>query len=386
MYSTKSWARLLLAVSGAGLLLALIGGSPHAWHGQWLVVDRHDLDVYFESSRWIIEGGRLYKEVWSEYPLLANVIFATWRYLGNLVYPGMTGFQYTWVITAGLMFLWAVHRVAGGTTLLATLAWVAPAPIYFALCRFDIYPAVATLLAMFAIRRASYTEGAIWLGVAAACKGYALFLLPAFCVFMIYQRGIVAAFYLGVLVVAPIILTFVATLTFVGWDEALAPLKFHMQREFNGESTYDAINYLLGTRLTLSQMPFLPQSLQLASALAAAAMRPRTFEDMVNAFIFAVLGFMTFSVFYSPQFVLWLLPLVCFSRSRVMLSSAIAFSWLTYLYFPISYHLAHGAALFHAAVVAVSLARLFMMILTIVHCLEFSFTVRSLSSNAVSER
>src|SRR5262249_33546766 len=97
---------------------------------------------------------------------------------------------------------------------------------------------------------------------------------------------------------------------------------------------------------------------------------PRTFEDLVNAFIFAVLGFMTFSVFYSPQFVLWLLPLVCFSRSGPMLISAIAFSWLTYLYFPISYHLGHRAAPFHAAVVAVSLVRVFMMSLAIVHGLR----------------
>src|SRR5665811_1892052 len=104
MFSTESCARLLLAVATAGFLLCLIGASPHAWHGKWLIFDKHDLDVYFKSSRWIIEGGHLYREVWSEYQLLANVVFATWRYLGNLIYPGMTGFQYTWVITAGLVF------------------------------------------------------------------------------------------------------------------------------------------------------------------------------------------------------------------------------------------------------------------------------------------
>ena len=375
MYSAKSWEASLLALVSVGFLLALIGANPHAWHGKWLVFDAHDLNVYFNSSRWIIEGGRLYREVWSEYPLLANVVFATWRYLGNLVYPGIIGFRYAWVIPAGLIFLWAVHRVAADTTLLAALAWVAPAPIYFALYRFDIYPAAATLLALFAIRRASYTEGAVWLGVAAAFKGYVLFLLPAFCVFMIYQRGFVAAFYLGALIISPMILTSLATLTFVGWEETLVPLKFHMQREFNGQSTYDTINYLFGTQLGSNRMPFVPQSLQLACALIAAAMRPKTFEDLVNAFIFAVLGFMIFSIFYSPQFVLWLLPLVCFSRSRVMLVSAIAFSWLTYLYFPISYHLAHGAPLFHAAVATVSLVRIFMMILAIVHCLDLSGSI-----------
>ena len=75
---------------------------------------------------------------------------------------------------------------------------------------------------------------------------------------------------------------------------------------------------------------------------------------------------MSFSVFYSLQFVLWILPLVCFSGSRVMLISAILFSWLTYLYFPISYQL-RGARpdLFKAVVVAIGLLRLFMMFLAV---------------------
>ena len=95
-------------------------------------------------------------------------------------------------------------------------------------------------------------------------------------------------------------------------------------------------------------------------------MRPRSFEDLVNASLFAVLGFMSFSVFYSPQFVLWILPLVCFSGSRVMLIPAILFSWLTYLYFPISDQL-RGARpdLFKAVVVAIGLLRLFMMFLAV---------------------
>ena len=183
--------------------------------------------------------------------------------------------------------------------------------------RFDLYPAAATLLALLAIRRAGYSEGAIWLGVAAAFKGYALFLVPAFCVFIFYQRGLVSAIYAGVLMVAPMILSVIAAAAFVGWGEALSPFRFQMQREFNLESTYAAVDYLFGT--DLREVSLVPQLLQVSSAFVAAAMRPRTFEDLVNAFIFATLGFMTFSFFYSPQFVLWILPLVCFSSSRVMI-------------------------------------------------------------------
>jgi hypothetical protein len=63
---------------------------------------------------------------------------------------------------------------------------------------------------------------------------------------------------------------------------------------------------------------------------------------------------------------LWILPLVCFSGSQAMLISAILFSWLTYLYFPVSYYL-QGVQpdLFKAVVIAITLLRLFMMILAI---------------------
>jgi uncharacterized membrane protein len=250
--------------------------------------------------------------------------------------------------------------------MLAGLAWLAPAPIYFALFRFDLYPAVATLMSLFAIRRTDYIEGAIWLGVAIALKGYALFLLPAYCVFMVYQRGFAAAIKVGMLAVAPIILSLLTTLTIAGWEGMVAPFKLHAVRTLNGQSTYDAINYLFGAPVILegSEARWVGQSLQVGSAFAAAAMRPRSFEDLVNAFLFAVLGFMSFSVFYSPQFVLWILPLVCFSGSRVMLISAIFFSWLTYLYFPISFDLGQPG-LFKAMVVAVGLLRLFMMFLAV---------------------
>ena len=127
------------------------------------------------------------------------------------------------------------------------------------------------------------------------------------------------------------------------------------------------MNYLFDAPVTLwvREAPWIAQSLQVGVAFAAAAMRPRRFEDLINAFLFAVLGFMSFSIFYSPQFVLWVLPVICFSTSRVMLISAVLFSWLTYLYFPISYDLRTmgRGRIFKAAVVTISLLRLFMMFL-----------------------
>lgn len=335
--------------------------------GIGLGFDPSDMSVYFDSARWVIEGGRLYREVPSDYPLLANIIFATLRYLSHLLHPGVWVFYSLWIASAWFVYLYAIYRINTDTTMLAALAWLAPAPIYFALFRFDIYPAVATLMSLFAIRRTAYIEGAVWLGVAVA--GYALFLLPAYCVFIVYQRGFAAAIKVGAVAVAPMMLSLLVTVTIAGWEGVVYPFKFHAVRTLNGESTYDAINYLFGATVISegSEVRWVGQFLQVGCALAAAAMRPRSFEDLINAFLFAVLGFMSFSVFYSPQYVLWILPLVCFSGSRIMLISAILLSWLTYLYFPIGSGLQTlgQPGLFKAMVVAIGLLRFFMMFLTV---------------------
>jgi hypothetical protein len=362
-----------VAMTVAGLagpaLLYFAGNFPGKdWRS--LVVDPYDMKVYFNSARWLIEGGHVYHEAPSDYPLFANIIFATLRYLSNLLDSGIYGFFGLWIASTWVVYLYAVYRIATGTTMLAGLAWLAPAPIYFAVFRFDIYPAVATLMSLFAIQRTRYIEGAIWLGVAIALKGYALWLLPAYCAFIIYQRGFAAAIKVGALATAPMILGLLATLAFAGWEGMVAPFNFQALRTLNGESTYDAFNYLFGVPVISDgpEVRLVAHSLQVGCALAAAAMRPQNFDDLINAFLFAVLGFMSFSIFYSPQFVLWILPLVCFSRSRVMLISAIFLSWLTYLYYPVGsllYYRHFYAGQFKAAIIAVSLFRLFMMFLAV---------------------
>jgi hypothetical protein len=323
-----------------------------------------DIAFYFGSARWIIEGGRLYREVSSDYPLFANIIFASCRYLGHFLHPGFWGFFTLWIAAAWIVFFFALYRVAKDTTMLAAMVWLGPSPIYFALLRFDVYPAVATLMSLFAIRRTAYIEGAVWLGLAAALKGYALWMLPAHCMYMVSQRGFSWAIKVGALGVAPIILSLLITFIFAGQEGMIAPFTFQALRTLNGESTYDAFNYLFNLSAIPdgSEVRWVAQSLQVGCALAAAAMRPRSFDDLIDAFLLAILGFISFSVFYSPQYVLWLLPLVSFSESRVMVISAIVLSWLTFLYFPIGRFLYDWCpSLLKTAVTAISLIRLFMM-------------------------
>jgi hypothetical protein len=74
--------------------------------------------------------------------------------------------------------------------------------------------------------------------------------------------------------------------------------------------------------------------LQISISLLAAGLKPKNFGDLVNAFLLSILGFISFSVFYSPQFLLWIISICCFSKDRWLNILAITFSWTTFIYFP----------------------------------------------------
>lgn len=303
--------------------------------------DGHDIGVYYKSSRWVVQEGTLYRDVVSEYPPLANLVFATVRWLSEtLLGGGYSAFAYVWVAAAGGLYALATLRVAATAPLIVLAAWLAPAPIYFALLRFDVYPVAATLFALLAIKRNSYTAGAFWLGIAIALKGYALFALPAYLVFIWQRQGLAAAMRLAIVAVLPMLMSLAAVYAYAGWDGMLAPFRFHGVRGFNGESSYDAVNHLLGIGLTAKDVGYFPIACQIGCALVAAAMRPRSFEDLSRAMGFAVLAFVTFSGFYSPQFVLWILPFIAFVGSPALGILAFVFAVATYVYFPLAYDLA----------------------------------------------
>src|SRR3974390_2536953 len=113
---TASRHKYLPFLIGGFLTASVLVGAFSLFLGQKkfgirLAYDPHDLEVYFRSSRWIVDGGRLYYDVVSEYPLLANIIFAVSRYLGYLIYPGLFGFSCVWIVSSWFLYLYAVYRI-----------------------------------------------------------------------------------------------------------------------------------------------------------------------------------------------------------------------------------------------------------------------------------
>lgn len=346
------------------------------------IFDAHDLRVYFNSSSWITGRGRLYLDVRSEYPIFANLIFAFIRWLASkirLLSTEFANFSLIWIGCAAAAFVWLLRRflkrdVAWGSWLLVLL--LAPATIYFSLFRYDIYPAVLCYLGLDCIRRRKWNLGAMLLGVCIALKGYALVLIPALFVFCFYQVGIRAALCAVLLALLPSLASHLAVFVWGGREALLAPYRLQVFRGFNGESTFDSL-FFLGSQLGVSptnitklsawllerHIPLLAQS---AVGLGVCFFRPSRFERFVDAAFLGVLGFMTFSVFYSPQYLIWLLPFLLLTDDRILVFLGILFAWSTYEYFPVSYDLHFGqpalfARFFGLSVLAVAAIRFLMI-------------------------
>ena len=329
----------------------------------WQVFDWQDIHVYFESSRWIVGGGTLYRAVPSEYPLLANLVFAAVRVL-SLGVPVLAEAydRFAWVWVSLMLPLWFVvlHRLWTRFPRPALLLWLTPASLYFTLYRFDALAVLLSLCCVEAIHAERIRRAALFLGLVTALKGYSLFLLPAFGVYVWRRRGFAEAAIACVVNLAPFAIANLVTLGFGGREGLMYAYRFHAARWLNGESSWDAMAYLGGGRLrdALGGFRKLPEILEALSSLAAAAFLPRTPRDLMRAFLFATTGFISFSVFYSPQFVLWLVPFVADFAWPLAAWVVVACSWVTFAYFPVAFFKRlHHRRLFELAVSAVALLR-----------------------------
>ncbi len=352
---------LVLSLLGAtGLLLAVpylpathVGGKVR------VLFDHEDAGVYFQSAEWAVSDKVLYQNVFSEYPLPANVIFgvarkvgqaAEWFYVSHYLpqqlhnFSEFLGYMWAWMTLAWIAYLWIVWRVWQDWKHRIWF-WLQPAALYFTFYRYDIYPAIACYLALWCIQEKKYAWGSLWLGGCLALKGYALFLLPAFGLFLQHQKGWKYASQMMGIALAPFVLSHIIIWLMAGTEGVVSPYQYHAVRGLNGETTFDALVYLWGLfspqqqealRVALDNSHW-SRLFQILVLLGTIAMRPKTFEDLVNTFLVGVVGFISFNIFYSPQFVLWVIPIACFSQSKPVLWTTFTFGLATYFYFPLAF-------------------------------------------------
>ncbi len=304
--------------------------------------DNWDFEHYFKYSQWAVGQGTLYKDVYSDYLLLPNLIFGVFHAVAEVVRPLPTSFQtftWLWFVVGWGLYLWVAYLIYTRVSKAAIWIWLAPGPLYFTMFRYEIYLVVLTFFFLLALRQGKYLKSTLWLGFVIALKGYGLFLIPVYTVYLWRNCGLKMAVQLVIVALSPFILSHVVVWLYAGMDGVIMPYGFQANRPNTRETLYSAVHYLLLRPGVPEVSARLGQGLQVLSALIAAAMRPKTFEEFLDAALFSLVGFVSFGAVNSPQFFLWFTPMTCFSSSRKVRLLSVSLSWLMFLSYPVAQYM-----------------------------------------------
>lgn len=235
----------------------------------------------------------------------------------------------------GLMALVESGVGAGGTASGPAWLLLLPGFLYFTPCRFDILPAGLVLCAISAADRKRVWLSGGCLGLAVALKMYPLVLAPILLRHAARTWGQAAGWCVAAAV--PMVLSYGCMTLTDGVEGATVPLKFQLGRDpepdwcFYGKFLPAEWTYHGTTQSVIRALPVL-----LAVLVMCVRRSPDVFSLLRRCTI-AVVLFISFQQFFSPQWWQWiavlLVPLV--RQHRGLLVFVIVHDLLTYLHFPV---------------------------------------------------
>ena len=260
---------------------------------------------------------------------------------------------------------------AGRGWLLAALGLAALAPVLLGpvvLSRFDLWPASLTAIALAALVGDRFRWGHVALGAAVAAKLYAVVLVPIALVYVWRRRERREALVCGGLLLAVVAIVFVPFLLVAPhgvwdslWNQASRPL----QIESLGAGLLLVSHHVFGTGVTMESshgsqnlagttadaFAFAQSVLQLSALVAIWILfvrGPATKTRLLYASAAALVAFIALGKVLSPQFLIWLIPVVPLLRGRRGLTAAVLLVgalvatqlWFPYRYWDLALHFA----------------------------------------------
>jgi uncharacterized membrane protein len=370
----RNWIILVfVAIHGLILLVLFRSGIYHNSAMQ------NDISLFFDYSSKIVGGAWPYRDFTVEYPPLAFIFFI----LPRLVASTLSAYQLAFAVeififdALGLFLLSKLAKQLNFNRALVltiyTVVLLAIGPII--IFRYDIIPAVMVIVCLYAFSKQKYYLAWVILPIAALTKIYPAVIAP---ILLLYQvshhqykemlRGVVVIVITTVIIIAPGLI-----LSPSGFLESFT---MQMQRGLHAESTYASF-LLLGqnmgfTEVTIRTVGPTPLSVNVVSPLASILARTALWVmlpalgmiyrryyrhnrrqiialssniqtdtlEVIHYSFLAILVFLLTSNIFSPQFLIWLYPVVPLVTRRWrhlpwLIMAAVC--TITYYLYPIHY-------------------------------------------------
>jgi hypothetical protein len=349
------------AAVAAAVFLVSWGLLHRGWYDDQEIVD---VPVYETYGTAIEDGGLPYRDLKPEYPPGALAAFV----IPALASDDQEGFRdvFEWLMAAcGVaLVLFTAVALAGlrapPPRVVVTLALVALFPLLLGsvvLTRFDLYPAALVAGAIAALVHGRDRLGSGMLGAAVAVKLYPAVLLPLAAAYVWRRRGRREALVCLGILAAVVLIVFLPFLVLAPGGVAHSigrQLSRPLQIESLGSALYLAAHHLVGLDVEMrsghgSQNLHGPGTGAAGVLLSLAQIgvvvwiwlrRPATAAELVRWSAAALVAFVALGKVLSPQFLVWLLPLVPLvtglrgARASALLVAALV---LTQLWFPSRY-------------------------------------------------
>ena len=397
---------MVVAAAGVCLFLASWWVLHHGFYTRDQIVD---LPVYEQYGERMTQGDVPYRDFTVEYPPAALPVFLV-PALGDgdsdTFRRRFEGLMAAFGAAAVACLALALAALGAGLRrTAAAVAFVALAPLLLGsvlLSRFDLWPTAIVVGALAAVVSGRLRLGSGLLGLGVAAKLWPGVLVPLVVTYVWRERGrreaLVCAGVLGAVVLACflpfLVLAPVDTLDSV-WRQARRPL----QIESLGSALLLAAHHAFGLDLTMKSSSgsqnldgTLPDVVAVVQGLVqlgvlvalwvSFARGPASRERLVRYAAAVVCAFVAFGKVLSPQFLIWLIPLVPLVRGRrglaasALLAAALV---LTQLWFPYRYW--DLALRFDAAASWLVLARDLVLVALLVVLVEPARSRRTLGAN-----
>ena len=222
----------------------------------------------------------------------------------------------------------------GGRLSSSGLLLLLPAALYFMLNRFDVLPALLTALSLACLGRRRTAASAALLAAATAVKLYPVLLAPLILRYLLPDGRRAATW--AVCFAAAATACLLPPLLMYGWPGLWEPLRFQLSRSPESFTAYGPLLHLSLAGNDPAGRAFRLGTLGL-TLIAVCRTRPADLAGLLRRGAIVLIVFIGLSVWFSPQWVLWLAPL-CLPlarRNRPLVALLVALDLVTYFTFPV---------------------------------------------------